>query len=247
MPIVIALLLDSVTFLVSLTTVFLSRAQIPVVPSEREQEAGILTLLREGVSFIRRSALIRGLYIGIIGAFAAGGLTVGVAQLWVHTLSAGTAGYSIMFGTVFTGLALGMLLGPRVFPTFARGRVFGLSIGCAGITLLVASLIGDFILADLLAALIGMFSGMAWIIGYTMIGQEVEDRLRGRIFAFVLSSVRIILLMTIAVGPVLAGFIGAHEITISSDSHLFFSGPGLTLLIGGVLAVAVSFYATKQA
>jgi dTMP kinase len=245
--IVIALLLNTVTFLVSATTVFLSRAHIPVVPSEREQEAGIFSLLHEGVSFVRRSPLIRGLYIGIIGAFAAGGLTVGVAQLWVHTLSAGTAGYSIMFGTVFSGLAVGMLVGPRVFPTFARSRVFGLAIGCGGITLLVASLIGDFILADLLAALIGMFSGMAWIIGYTMIGQEVEDRLRGRIFAFVLSSVRIVLLMTIAVGPVLAGFIGSHEITISSDSRLFFSGPGLTLLIGGVLAIAVSVYAASQA
>lgn len=245
--IVIALLLNTVTFLVSATTVFLSRAQIPVVPHEREQEAGIFTLLREGVSFVRRSPLIRGLYIGIIGAFAAGGLTVGVAQLWVHTLSAGTAGYSIMFGTVFTGLAVGMLIGPRLFPTFARGRVFGLAIGSGGITLLVASLVGDFVLADLLAALIGMFSGMAWIIGYTMIGQEVEDRLRGRIFAFVLSSVRITLLLTIAVGPVLAGFIGSHTLRISSDSTLYFSGPGLTLLTGGVLAVLVSFYATTQA
>ena len=245
--IVIALLLNTVTFLVSAATVFVSRADIPVVPHQREQEAGIFSLLREGVSFVRRSSLIRGLYIGIIGAFAAGGLTVGVAQLWVHTLSAGTAGYSIMFGTVFTGLAVGMLVGPRVLPAFARSRVFGLAIGSAGVALVAASLIRDFILADLLAALIGMFAGMAWIIGYTMIGHEVEDRLRGRIFAFVLSSVRIMLLLTIAAGPVVAGFVGSHSVAISSDSRLYFSGPGLTLLIGGVLALVVSVYATSQA
>jgi dTMP kinase len=245
--IVIALLLNTVTFLVSATTVFLSREHIPVLPSRREQEAGIFSLLREGVSFVRRSGLIRGLYVGIIGAFAAGGLTVGVAQLWVHTLSAGTAGYSIMFGTVFTGLAVGMLIGPRVLPTFARSRVFGLAIGSAGLALLAASLIRDFILADLLAALVGMFAGMAWIIGYTMIGHEVEDRLRGRIFAFVLSSVRIILLLTIAVGPVIAGLLGSHTVPISSDARLYFSGPGLTLLIGGVLALVVSLYATSRA
>ena len=247
MAIVIALLLNTVTFVVSATTVFVSRADIPVVPSQHEQESGIFSLLREGVSFVRRNTLIRALYVGIIGAFAAGGLTVGVAQLWVHTLSAGTAGYSIMFGTVFTGLAVGMLIGPRILPTFARSRVFGLTIGCAGITLVVASLIADFVLAVLLAALIGMFAGMAWIIGYTMIGHEVEDRLRGRIFAFVLSSVRIILLLTIAAGPVVAGFLGAHYIPISSDSRLHFSGPGLTLLIGGGLALVVSVYATSHA
>jgi dTMP kinase len=151
-----------------------------------------------------------------------------------------------MFGTVFTGLAAGMLIGPRVLPTQPRSRVFGLAIGCAGIALLTMSVIRDFILADLLAAAVGLFAGMAWIIGYTLIGHEVEDRLRGRIFSFVLSSVRIMLLLTIAVGPVLAGRLGSHSIPVG-ESKLRFSGPGLTLLIGGVLALGVSYYATSRA
>ena len=69
------------------------------------------------------------------------------------TLSAGTAGYAIMFGTLFTGLAVGMLIGPRVLPSYTRSRVFGLAIGGAGVTLMVMSLIRDFVLADVLAAL----------------------------------------------------------------------------------------------
>ena len=206
-----------------------------------------MTLLREGVVFVRRDPLIRALYIGIIGAFAAGGLTVGVAQLWVYTLDAGTAGYAIMFGTLFTGLAVGLLIGPRVLPSYPRSRVFGLSIGGAGATLLVMSLIRDFILADVFAGFVGVFAGIAWIIGYTMIGQEVEDRLRGRVFAFVLSSVRLMLLLMIAVGPVLAGFIGSYAIRLGDETWLRFSGPGLTLLIGGLLAIGVSWYATSRA
>ncbi|WP_375477418.1 bifunctional MFS transporter/dTMP kinase [uncultured Jatrophihabitans sp.] len=245
--IVIALLLNTLTFLVSSSTVFLSRHRIAGKPAEREQEQGVFTLLREGVVFVRGNSLIRGLYVGIIGAFVAGGLTAGVAQLWVRTLSAGTAGYAIMFGTVFTGLAVGMLVGPKIMPSYARSRVFGLAIGSAGVTLLAASVIRNFILADGLAALIGAFAGMAWIIGYTLIGQEVEDRLRGRIFAFVLSSVRITLLLTIAVGPVLAGLLGSHAIPFGNDVHLRLSAPGLTLLIGGVVALLVSFYATSRA
>lgn len=244
--IVIALVLNAVTFAVSATTIFLSRRDIPVVPSQHEQEQGIFSLLREGIAFVRRNSLIRGLYVGIIGAFAGGGLTVGVAQLWVATLSAGTAGYSIMFGVVFTGLAAGMLIGPRILPSYARSRVFGLAIGGAGVALLISSVIRDFILAAALATMVGAFAGMAWIIGYTLIGHEVEDRLRGRIFAFVLSSVRIVLLLTIAVGPVLAGVLGSHAIKIGR-SHLRFSGPGLTLLLGGVVALGVSFYATSRA
>lgn len=244
--IVVALLLDTVTYFVSASTVFLSRRDIPVVPADREKQQGIVSLLREGVAYVRGHSLIRGLYVGIIGAFAAGGLTVGVAQLWVETLSAGTAGYSIMFGTVFTGLAVGMLVGPRVLPAYTRSRVFGLAIGCAGVSLLVMSLVRDFILADLFASFVGLFAGMAWIIGYTLIGHEVEDRLRGRIFSFVLSSVRMMLLLTIAVGPILAGFFGSHSFKIGDHARLRFSGPGLTLLVGGVLALLVSYYATTR-
>ena len=245
--IVIALLLNTVSFVVSATTVFLSRNSIPVVPAAREQQQGIFTLLNEGVAFVREQPLIRGLYVGIIGAFAAGGLTAGVAQLWVRTLSAGTAGYAIMFGTVFTGLAVGMLVGPWVLRGYTRSRVFGLAIGGAGVTLVVMSFVRDFILAAFLAGLVGLFAGMAWIIGYTLIGQEVEDRMRGRIFAFVLSSVRMMLLLTIAVGPVIAGALGSHAISVGDESKLRFSGPGLTLLIGGIIALLVSYYAASRA
>jgi dTMP kinase len=245
--IVIALLLNTVSFVVSATTVFLSRQQIPVVPAERERQQGIFALLNEGVAFVREQPLIRGLYVGIIGAFAAGGLTAGVAQLWVATLSAGTAGYAIMFGTVFTGLAVGMLVGPWVLRGYTRSRVFGLAIGGAGVTLVVMSFVRDFILAAFLAGLVGLFAGMAWIIGYTLIGHEVEDRMRGRIFSFVLSSVRLMLLLTIAVGPVIAGALGSHAISIGDRSKLRFSGPGLTLLLGGLVALLVSYYAASRA
>jgi len=245
--IVIALLLNTVSFFVSAGTVFLSRHLIPAAPANREQAKSIIRLLREGVTYVRRDPLIRALYVGIIGAFAAGGLTAGVAQLWVNTLSAGAAGYAIMFGTVFSGLAVGILIGPKILPAYTRSRVFGLAIGSAGVSLLIMSLIRDFILADFLAAAVGLFAGMAWIIGYTLIGEEVEDRLRGRTFAFVLSSVRIMLLLTIAAGPLVAGRLGAHSIRIGEHAHLRFSGPGLTLLIGGILALGVSYYATSRA
>jgi dTMP kinase len=151
-----------------------------------------------------------------------------------------------MFGTVFTGLAIGMLIGPKILPAYTRSRVFGLAIGSAGVALLIMSLIRDFTLAVVLASFVGLFAGMAWIIGYTLIGQEVEDRLRGRIFSFVLSSVRMMLLLTIAIGPVLAGLLGSHSVPVGDEARLRFSGPGLTLLVGGVLALGVSYYATSR-
>ncbi len=244
-PIVIALGFNSISFLVSAGTIFFSRSQIPAFTGEREKGAGLLQLIKEGVSFLRTNALMKALYVGILGAFAAGGFVIGVAQLWVITLDAGTAGYSILFGTVFTGLAVGMLLGPRLLPGLSRRRLFGISIGLAGLVLVVMSFMREFVIAAALAGVVGFFSGVSWIVGYTLIGYEVADRLRGRTFAFVISSVRIMLLLTVAVGPLLAGSLGNHRITVG-QTQLVFSGPGLTLLIAGVLAIGVSTYVAKR-
>jgi dTMP kinase len=55
------------------------------------------------------------------------------------------------------------------------------------------------------------------------------------------------LLLTIAVGPVVAGVLGSHSIKVGETSRLRFSGPGLTLLLGGIMALGVSYYATSRA
>src|SRR3712207_9246002 len=103
---------------------------------------------------------MRALYVGVIGAFGAGGLTVGVAQLYVATLRAGAAGYSVVFGVVFTGLAIGMLAGPRILPTVPRRSVFTHAIGLAGVALLVMSVLRDFVLATAAAFCVGLFAGV---------------------------------------------------------------------------------------
>ncbi|MDQ4037772.1 MAG: MFS transporter [Actinomycetota bacterium] len=243
--IVIALGFNALSFVVSAGTIFFSRHKIPAYTGERERSAGLLDLIKEGVAFLRSNALMKALYVGILGAFAAGGFVIGVAQLWVATLAAGTAGYSLLFGSVFTGLALGMLLGPRLLPGITRRRIFGVSIGLAGILLIVMSFLREFVIAAGMAGAVGFFSGVAWIIGYTLIGYEVADRLRGRTFAFVISSVRIILLLTVAIGPLMAGFLGNHVITVG-QTQLVFTGPGLTLLFAGILAFGVSSYVARR-
>jgi dTMP kinase len=243
--ITIALIIEAATYFVAAATILLSRRIIPSYLGGRSEVRGIVGLIREGISFISRNRIMRAIYVGILGAFGAGGLVAGVAQLYVSALGAGTAGYGILFGSVFTGLALGMLIGPKVLPTVPRRTIFTSSIGAAGVMLVVMSLMGDFVGAAITSIVLGLFAGVAWINGFTMIGQEVSDRLRGRVFAFVMSSVRITLLATIALGPVVAGFIGAHQVTVGQFRWLF-SGPAVVLAIGGVIAFVVSLFAARQ-
>ena len=241
----IALGLDAATYFFSAGMVLISRGMIPAFVGERSTNKNIFSLIIEGVSFIRKNRLMRAIYIGILGAFGAGGLVAGVAQAYVATLGAGNAGYGILFGTVFTGLAIGMLIGPKVFPTIPRRMIFTPAIGAAGISLVVMSVLQDFLGAAITAFVMGVFAGVAWINGFTMIGHEVSDQLRGRVFAFVMSSVRIILLATIAAGPILAGAIGPYPLA-AGDFRMEISGPALVLAAGGLIALLVSLYAGRQ-
>ena len=241
----IALALNASTFLISAAVIYFSRHMIPAFIGERSKTKNLFSLIAEGVVFVKNSRIMRAIYIGILGAFGAGGLVAGVAQAYVATLGAGNAGYGILFGSVFTGLALGMLVGPKVLPTVPRRMVFTAAIGSAGLALVVMGLLQDYLGAVVTSAVMGLFAGIAWITGFTMIGQEVSDQLRGRVFAFVMSSVRIVLLGTIALGPILAGAIGSHLVTIG-NFQMSLSGPAIVLAVGGLVAVGVSIYAGRQ-
>lgn len=240
-----ALFADAATYFFSAWVIFWSRSLLPGHASGRqEQQGSIIRLMGEGIRFVFANPTVRALFIGVIGAFAAAGITAGVALTYVNSLDAGFAGYGILLGTAFTGLAVGMLSGPRVLPAVSRKRIFGISIAIAGGFLMGMGLAATFVLGVMLSLGVGFFAGMAWILGYTMIGQEVEEHIRGRTFAFVVSSGRIMLLITLAVGPVLAGVLGNREIHLG-DAVYAFSGSALTLLAAGALALLVGAYAGR--
>lgn len=241
----IALVIDALTYFIAAVVLLMTRKLIPAYLGERPEAKSIFALVREGIGFVKNSRLMRAIYVGILGAFAAGGLVAGVAQAYVATMGGGNAGYGILFGTVFSGLALGMLLGPKVLPAVPRRMVFTAAIGVAGVALIVMSLLRDFVGAAVTSVVMGMFAGIAWITGFTMIGHEVADRLRGRVFAFVMSSVRIMLLATIAAGPILANSIGFHSVEIGTY-RMEFTGPGIVLGASGVLTVMVAVFAARQ-
>ncbi len=241
----IALVLDAASYFLAAAVLFATRRLIPAFLGERPPAQSVFSLIREGVGFVKNSRVMRAIYVGILGAFGAGGLVAGVAQAYVATMGAGNAGYGILFGAVFSGLALGMLIGPKVLPAVPRRMVFTLGIGVAGCALLVMSVMQDFVGAAVTSVVMGLFAGIAWITGFTMIGHEVSDRLRGRVFAFVMSSVRITLLGTIAAGPILANGIGFHLVQVGAF-RMVLSGPAIVLAVSGVLTIAVAIFAGRQ-
>jgi dTMP kinase len=196
-------------------------------------------VIGEGWAYVARTPLIRGLVVGIVGAFAAGGIVVALARVYVADLGGGDPGYGLLFGSVFGGLALGMWRGPRLLLAMSRRRLFGCSLVAAGVLLGAIAVIANLAVVTFLAVGLGFFAGTAWITGYTLLGLEVEDSLRGRTFAFVQTLIRLTLAVVLAVAPVLAGVIGQHRWRVSRDAVLDYNGAAITMFFSALVMIAV--------
>jgi dTMP kinase len=205
----------------------------------------VLRQIVEGWRFVGGNRLVRGLIIGMLGAFAAGGAVVGVAKIYVVALGGGDAAYGAVFGAVFVGMALGMFFGLRLLRELSRRRLFGLSLIVAGVVLAAIALIHNLVIVVMLTVALGACAGIAWIIGYTLIGLEVEDGLRGRTFSFLQSTARVTLLLVVAVAAPLAALFGQHRLTFGDLSYQF-NGTNMVLLIGGVVAVVVGILGLRH-
>jgi dTMP kinase len=109
----------------------------------------------------------------------------------------------------------------------------------------VFSLVSNIVLAILMTITLGAFAGLSFVTGFTLLGLEVEDEVRGRVFAFVQSLTRISLLIVLALGPVLAAVIGRHEFTIG-HVHLHYSGAAFTLFGAGIIGLIVGIFSYKR-
>jgi dTMP kinase len=212
---------------------------LPASAGSLAGETTITASIVAGWSYIIHTPLVRALVGGIIGAFAAGGVVIGLARVYVSDLGAGDPGYGVLFGAVFAGLASGMWWGPRAFSSVARTQLFGLAIAAAGVALAGIAASPHLIVSTVVAVLLGGAAGVGWITGYTLLGLEVEESVRGRTFAFVQSAIRLTLAGVLALAPLMAGLIGRREVTLGPVGSLSYSGAQLTFAMAAVVAVAV--------
>jgi dTMP kinase len=244
----IALYINALSFAFSAWTIF----HLHEIPKRHEAskkaDSSVGKSLIEGYKAVSSSKIIRGLIVGMIGAFIAAGAVIGLARTFVGDLGGGDAGYGVLFGSVFTGLAIGIAFGPKIFAQFSRRRLFGASLTVAGSFLVLLAAIPNFTLAVFIVIILGAFSGVCWVTGFTMLGLEVHDDVRGRTFAFMQSIIRVTLVAVLAISPIIAAYIGEYRIKVR-NTEVAYNGAAITLLFAGLFAIligAVSYHQMKD-
>ena len=244
----IALYINALSFAFSAWTIFNLREIPKRHHSGKQADSSVGKSLIEGYKVVSSSKIIRGLIVGMIGAFIAAGAVIGLARTFVGDLGGGDAGYGVLFGSVFTGLAIGIAFGPKIFAQFSRRRLFGASLTVAGSFLVLLAAIPNFTLAVFIVIILGAFSGVCWVTGFTMLGLEVHDDVRGRTFAFMQSIIRVTLVAVLAISPIIAAYIGEYRIKVR-NTEVAYNGAAITLLIAGLFAIligAVSYHQMKD-
>jgi dTMP kinase len=241
----LALYVNALSFAFAAFTVWGLREIPKGAAAKHATETSILKSLHEGWKAVSGSKLIRGLIVGMVGAFVAAGAVIGLARTFVGDLGGGEAAYGVLFGAVFTGLAAGIALGPKVFAQFSRRRLFGASLTISGAFLVALAAIPNLVLAVFIVIILGAFSGITWVTGFTMLGMEVADDVRGRTFAFVQSLIRVVLVAVLAAAPLIAAAVGEHTFKFQ-NTQVSYNGAAVTILIAGLFASLIGFVSYKQ-
>ena len=250
----LALYFNAASYGISALTVYFIREIPKRHASGKISVPSVFRSIWEGWRFIGQTPVVRGLVIGMVGAFAGAGVVVGLGYVYItYTLHGGSAGWGLVFAAIFVGMAVGMTVGTKVLGSFSRRRLFGLTIMAAAVPLALIGLVPVLGVVVLLVVLLGALSGIAYATGFTIVGLEVDDDTRGRVFAFFQSSIQVILLTVIffvpllsyALTKVIAALNGTGNVKIGNITYAS-AGQNAVILLAAVVAFLLGMRAYRQ-
>jgi dTMP kinase len=173
---------------------------------------------------------------GIVVAFSAVGAVLALAPIFVvQTLDAGNAGWGFMVTSFGVGIGLGMASANQLARFLERVSIFPWSLVVSASTLFVLAAMPNFPLAAVVTVWLGAFCGLAWVTGYTLLQENVQDEFRGRTFASLTVLSRMGLFLSLATFPTLAGIYGTFGARFELDGiRLALASAGLAVALAGL-------------
>ncbi len=245
-PEAVPLLLDGSTFLFS--AFMLSRIQFPPPTAHKVERLDMSRVGRdivEGVRFLREDSLASAMTLGIVVAFTSVGAVLAIGPIFTtDTLGADSTGWGILVTSFGVGMGIGMGLSNKAVDFVDREHVFVWSLIAAAATLFLLAAMPNIQLAAIVTVVLGVFCGSAWVSGYVLLQENVEDEFRGRTFGALTVLSRLGLFLSLAAFPVLAGIVSAREVFIG-DQRIDLSGTRVALWVAGAMVVGATLFTRR--
>ncbi|HEX7277062.1 MAG TPA: MFS transporter [Acidimicrobiales bacterium] len=206
----LAIYLDVVTFLTS--AFIISTIALPRTKAPRRRSVAPFTdafnEIKEGWRFIGTSPVVRSVMVGLGTGLIGGGMVAPLGPVFATAvLDAGSAGFALMLTALGMGLAVGVVGLTVVQKRLPHQRIFALSVLGAGVCMAAASSMSSLALCLTFTAGMGVCAGAVYVLGFTILQENVADDLRGRIFAALYTLSRLCLLISLSLAPLLAGIL----------------------------------------
>jgi dTMP kinase len=201
----------------------------------------VFTEVKEGWHYAFMTPVVRAVNVGLACGLIGGGMLIPLGQAFSEqVLHAGPSGYGVFVFSLGVGTGAGVVIVSALQARLRKARTFVLSLFCAGVALIVGVSMSTLVLAAFWVAVMGIFAGSVYVLGFTLLHESVEDELRGRIFSALYTLVRLCVLLAMAVGPLLADVLdGVSDRLVDGqiDVGIEVSVPGvrLTLWLAGVI------------
>ncbi len=236
-PFALAFVTDSFTFLLSgLLIASLPALRTKTAQALRDQDGDVPSTredLVEGGKFLWRTRTVRRVIASTTASLFGGAVIVAVGPKFVEeTLSAGTTGFFAVVTALGLGAGLGIGLVSLYGTRFTRRDVFfAFATLVTGSGLVAASLTSTVFGASSWIFVFGLGAGSGYVMGLTHLHEEVEDSLRGRVFAALFALMRIGIFVSMLVAVPLEGALtkaGVREAT----RVVLLAGGGVILVAG---------------
>jgi len=253
----LAFFVDAGTFLVAAAIVW--SLDIPRrTPRERESSRRVelghaLRDVKEGWEFAFVNPTVRAVNLGLATGLVGGGMLVPLGAVFSNVvLDAGETGFGLLVLALGLGVGTGVLTISLLQSRLDKRRLFTEAVLASGVLLLVAATLSSLYVVVLMVGLLGVCAGVIYVLGFTLLHENVEDDLRGRAFGALYTMVRLCVLLSLLVGPLLAQLLdGAssglvdREVSVAGVS-LFLPGVRLTLWLAGLVIIGAGIIAARS-
>jgi len=246
-PVALPIWVNAMSFFISAALIGAITIRRAPEPTAGEAES-VAAQFREGLQFVAGHPIVRVLIGGVMVAAGTAGVVITTGEFFANLLNAGPSGFGVLVAAVGIGMVAGLLSAAPLSRRIRPDWLFAPGLVVAGVGLILTALSSTLSVAVYPAALMGSGAGLVFIVGYTVLQQRADDRIRGRTFGAFNSGVRIsIFLATIAV-PFAIGVVGRERPIVETVDGVpalvypyVFGGIRLTLLAAGSLTVLGGF------
>jgi dTMP kinase len=251
----LAIWADTLTFFASalmISTLALPRAAGASRRAEGFNMKRTFEELREGWRFIGQNPMVRSVMLGLATGLFGGGMVVPLGPIFSRELlNAGSQGFGALLTALGFGVAISIVGLSFVQKRLPHERAFVYAVFGGGVCMLLGASSTSLTPALLWVFGLGLCAGAVYVLGFTILQTNVEDELRGRIFATLYTLIRMCLLLAFTLAPVLAKLLGAlSNRLVNGHIHLgieiTLQGARLALWLGGTIIIGAGILSARS-